>query len=122
MFSTTFISLFLAVMFIVNFLQPIPVGIAETTDDTTYLYQVENNGFPLILNSYSFNYIGSIDAKEKTVADITSELQIKAQIKDVIGNYYSDDQIQWTTSSSQQIENDQYILFRMIRLSKRVNK
>ncbi len=48
MFSTTFISLLIAVMLIVNFLQPIPVGIAETVDDTTYLYEVEDKGIPLI--------------------------------------------------------------------------
>src|SRR4030042_3332046 len=39
LFSTTFISLLIAVILVVNFLQPIPVGFAETIDDTTYLYE-----------------------------------------------------------------------------------
>jgi len=117
MFSITFVSLLLAVMLLVNFAQPIILGMAETSGDTIRIYKAEDQGIFLISRNYNYEYINEIDAKEKTVADITSELQIKAQIKDVIGNYYSDDQIKWITSSKQQIKNDQYILFSMIRLS-----
>ena len=104
MFSTTFITLLIAVMFIVNFLQPIPVGIAETVDDTTYLYQVEGKGIPLIGSSYSYNYLGEIDAKEKTVGNITTELQNKAPPVNSLGDNYDNEEISWfivdTTSIS----------------------
>jgi DNA-binding transcriptional ArsR family regulator len=95
MFSTTFISLLIAVILIVNFLQPIPVGIAETMGDTTYLYEVENEGIPLFERSYNFNYIGEIDAKGKNVGNITIELQQNANIKNSLGENYADEEIAW---------------------------
>ncbi len=95
MFSTTFISLLVAIIFIVNFLQPIPLGIAETIDDTIYLYEIEGKGFSLIGESYSYNYLGTIDAKEKTVGNITTELQNKASPVNSLGNNYYDKDISW---------------------------
>jgi len=111
MFSITFISLLLAVMLLVNFAQPIILGMAETHGDTTYIYKAENEGIPLISRNYNYEYLGEVDAREKTVGNITLELQIKAQIKNSIGNTYEDDQIQWVTPSNSQIENNQYLLF-----------
>ena len=107
MFSTTFISLLIAVMFIVNFLQPIPVGIAETLDDTTYLYEVEGKGILLLGNSYSYNYLGEIDAKNKTVGDITTELQNKAPPVNSIGDNYDDEDIAWFIADSASISNNE---------------
>jgi DNA-binding transcriptional ArsR family regulator len=95
MFSTTFISLLIAVILIVNFMQPIPVGIAETVDDTIYLFEIKNNDLPLIRNSYNYNYIGAIEAKEKTVGNITTELQSKAPPVNIIGYNYNDNDITW---------------------------
>lgn len=95
MFSTTFISLLISIMFIVNFLQPIPVGIANTVDDTTYLYEIESKVISLFGGSYNYSYLGSIDAKEKTVGDITLELQNKGQPVNSIGNSYSNKDITW---------------------------
>jgi len=100
MFSTTFISLLIAVILIVNFLQPIPVGIAETMGDTTYLYEIKTEGIPLLERSYNFNYIGEIDAKEKTVGNITIELQQNANIKNSIGDNYADKDIEWRHATS----------------------
>ena len=87
MFSVTFVSLLFAFILIVNFLQPIVIGFAETVDDTTYLYEVENEGIPLGARSYSYNYLGEIDAKEKTVGNITTELQKKASPRNGIPSY-----------------------------------
>jgi len=95
MFCTTFISLLLAVMLMVNFLQPIPVGIAETIDDTTYLYEIEEGGIPLLQRSYTTNYIGETDAKEKKVGNITIELQNNARPRNAIGLDYDDEDIIW---------------------------
>jgi DNA-binding transcriptional ArsR family regulator len=95
MFSVTFVSLLLAFILIVNFSQPIVIGFAETVDDTTYLYEVENEGIPLGAKSYSYNYLGEIDAKEKTVGNITTELQKKASPRNSIGANYADDEIVW---------------------------
>ena len=114
MFSITFISLLLAVMLLVNFAQPIILGTAETYGDTTRIYKAEDRGIFLISRDYNYEYLGEIDAKEKTVGNISSELQIKAQIKNSIGDTYNNEQIQWVTPSNQQIDNDQYILFSMI--------
>jgi len=100
MFSTTFVSLLLAVILMVNFLQPIPVGIAETVDDTTYLYQIENNGIPLFERSYSLNYIGETDAREKTVSNITTELQVRAPLRNSIGENFDDEDIVWVEKSA----------------------
>ena len=95
MFSVTFVSLLLAFILIVNFLQPLVVGFAETVDDTTYLYEVEDEGIPLFARSYSYNYLGEIDAKGKTVGNITTELRLKASLKNIIGANYTDDEIVW---------------------------
>ena len=111
MFSITFISLLLAVMLLVNFAQPIILGMAETHGDTTYIYKAEDEGIPLISRNYNYEYLGEVDAREKTVGNISLELQIKAQIKNGIGDTYEDDQIQWVTPSNSQIENNQYLLF-----------
>lgn len=100
MFSITFISLLLAVMLMVNFLQPITVGIAETVDDTTYLYEAEDKGIPLMGRSYSFNYLGEIDAKEKTVGNITTELQGRAPPENIMGDNYADKDIVWFEADS----------------------
>jgi hypothetical protein len=87
-----------------NFLQPVPVGIAETINDTTYLYQLENQGIPLIKTSYSYNYLGEIDAKEKTVGNITTEFLNKSPPVNILGDNYNDKDISWfiidTTSIS----------------------
>ena len=116
MFSTTFISLLLAVMFIVSFLQPIPVGIAETVDDTTYLYEVESTGIPLIGKGYSYNYVGAIDAKEKTVGNITTELLNKAPPENTIGDNYDDNDITWFELDSKCIlTNEDSIYLKMDR-------
>jgi len=117
MFSITFISLLLAVMLLVNFAQPIILGMAETYGDTTQIYKAEDEGIFLISRDYDYKYLGEIDAKEKTVGNITSELQIKAQIKNSVGSSFADEQIQWVTPTNQQIENDQYILFSMVCFS-----
>lgn len=101
MFSTTFISLLIAVILVVNFLQPIPVGFAETIDDTTYLYEVESKGILLLGSSYSYNYIGEIDAKEKNVGNITTELQNKAPPVNSIGDNYDNEDIAWFIMDSQ---------------------
>ncbi len=101
MFSTTFISLLIAVMFIVNFLQPIPLGIANTVDDTTYLYEIEGKVIPLFGGSYNYSFLGSFNAKEKTVGDITIELQNKAQPVNSIGDSYSNKDITWFILASE---------------------
>jgi len=95
MFSTTFISLLISIMIIVNFLQPIPLGIANTVDDTTYLYEIEGKFIPFLGGNYNYSFLGSINAKEKTVGDITIELQNKAQPKNSIGDSYSNEDINW---------------------------
>lgn len=117
MFSTTFISLLIAIILIVNFLQPIPLGIAETIDDKTYLYELEIKGFPLIGSSYNYNYLGEIDAKEKTVENVTTELLKKALPVNSIGYNYDDKDITWfiidsnfilTNDDSTYLKNDYY--------------
>jgi len=111
MFSITFVSLLLSVMLLVNFAQPIILGMAETTGDTIRLYKAEDQGIFLISRNYNFEYVAEVDAKEKTVANITSELRNNTQIKNSLGNSYSDEEIYWITPSNQQIEKNQYILF-----------
>jgi DNA-binding transcriptional ArsR family regulator len=95
MFSLSFISLLVAFILMINFLQPIALGMAETVGDTTYLYEAENEGFPLLKRSYSYKYLGEIDAKGKTVGNITEELQQRASPKNSIGTNYDDEDIIW---------------------------
>jgi DNA-binding transcriptional ArsR family regulator len=117
LFSVTFISLLLGVMLLVNFAQPIILGMAETYGDTTQIYEAENQGIFLISRNYEYKYLGEIDAKDKTVGNITTELQDKAQIKNSVGDIYDNDEIQWVTPSNQQIGNDQFILLDIICLT-----
>ena len=100
MFSTTFISLFIAVALMMSFLQPIPVGYAETVDDTVFLYQLEEGGNALLGGSYSFNYIGEVDAREKNVRNITTDFQKLAPVKNIAGYNYRDEDIVWVEAAS----------------------
>lgn len=111
MFSVTFISLFLAVMLIVSFLQPITVGMAETVGETTYLYEAEDEGIPLLTRSYNFNYVAEINATGQRVRDITVELQKKSKPRNLIGDEYADDDIQWKTLDNKGIGASQIMLF-----------
>jgi DNA-binding transcriptional ArsR family regulator len=97
MFSITFISLLIAFILMINFLQPIALGMAETVGDTTFLYKAENEGFPLLKRCYSYNYLAEIDAKGKTVGNLTEELQQRASPKNSIGTNYDDEEIIWRT-------------------------
>jgi DNA-binding transcriptional ArsR family regulator len=117
MFSSTFISLLIAVILIVNFLQPIPIGIAETINDTTYLYEVESAGIPILgEKSYNFRYLAEVDAREKTVENITVTLQQNALPTNSIGYTYDQADIVWFNIESANIQNfddacgDKYIL------------
>jgi DNA-binding transcriptional ArsR family regulator len=113
MFSATFISLFVALVFILSFLQPITVGMAETYDETIYIYEAEGEGLPLISRDVSFNYLGEIDAKEKVVQNITDELQIRSQgITNSLGMEYKDEDIQWFTPDNIQLSSNQKVIYR----------
>lgn len=110
MFSTTFISLFIAVVLLVNFAQPVTVGMATTSGDTTYLYEAEDVGVPLLTKSYNFNYIGSVNATYQTVRDLSVPLQMAVQAKNSIGVVYTEADIEWNTRSNKKIEPSQSIL------------
>ena len=113
MFSATFISLFIAVIFMVSFLQPITVGMAETNDDTIYIYEAEGEGIPLISRDVSFNYLGKIDAEEQIVENITDVLKSKSQgITNSLGIEYKDNEIQWITPDKVQLESQQKLVYR----------
>ena len=113
MFSATFISLFIAVIFMVSFLQPITVGMAETNDDTIYIYEAEGEGIPLISRDVSFNYLGKIDAEEQIVENITDVLKSKSQgITNSLGIEYKDNEIQWITPDKVQLESQQKLVNR----------
>ena len=108
MFSVTFVSLFVAFMFLVSFLQPITVGMAETIGDTTYLYEVEDEGIPLFTRSYNYNYLAAVNATNQTVEYLTFELQNKSRHK--LGMASSYDDITWVTPSQAPIDSKQYLL------------
>ena len=113
MFSATFISLFIAVIFMVSFLQPITVGMAETNDDTIYIYEAEGEGIPLISRDVSFNYLGKIDAEEQIIENITDVLKSKSQgITNSLGIEYKDNEIQWITPDKVQLESQQKLVYR----------
>jgi len=109
MFSVTFVSLFIAVMFIVSFLQPITVGMAETIDDTTYLYEAEDVGIPLFTRSYNYDYLTTLNATDQTVEDLTYELQVYSLRNKRIASSY--DKITWITPSQAPIASAQYLLY-----------
>jgi DNA-binding transcriptional ArsR family regulator len=108
MFSVTFVSLFVAFMFLVSFLQPITVGMAETIGDTTYLYEAEDEGIPLFTRSYNYNYLVAVNATNQTVEYLTFELQNKSRHK--LGMASSYDDITWVTPSQAPIDSKQYLL------------
>lgn len=113
MFSTTFISLIVAVIFIMSFLQPITVGMAETYDNTIYIYEAEGEGIPIISRDVSFNYLGEIDAKEQIVQNITDELKDRSKgITNSLGIEYKDEEIQWITPDDIQLKSQQKLVYR----------
>ena len=97
MFSITFFSLLLAVMLIVSFAQPITIGMAETVGDSIHLFEAEDEGIPLLIRDYNYNYLGSVnDTKEKLSTDsLSSEFQSIAQARNAIGDVYLDEDIKW---------------------------
>jgi len=100
MFSTTFVSLLIAVVLIASFLQPIPVGYAETVDDTVFLYELEEGGNSIFGGSYSANYLGELDARNKKVMNITTDFQTLAPVKNIAGEKYKDEDIVWVKAES----------------------
>lgn len=110
MFSTTFISLFIAVVLLVNFAQPTIAGMATTSGDTTYIYEAEEVGIPLLTNTYHYNYIRAINATNQTVGDITAEFQNVAQFKNSVGVVYAETDFAWNTPSGEKIEPYQPLL------------
>ena len=71
MFGVTFVSLFFAIMLIVNFAQPITIGMAEIEDDTIILYEADNEGIPLLTRSYGFTPVTEVN-NEKGGGDVDS--------------------------------------------------
>ncbi|KYK25132.1 hypothetical protein AYK24_05355 [Thermoplasmatales archaeon SG8-52-4] len=113
LFSTTLISLVIALIFFISFFQPITVGMAETYDDTIYIYEAEGEGIPLISRDVSFNYLGEIEAEEQMVQNITDELKIRANgITNSLGMEYKDEDIQWVTPDNIQLKSQQKLVYR----------
>ncbi|KYK27846.1 hypothetical protein AYK20_01815 [Thermoplasmatales archaeon SG8-52-1] len=113
MFSATFISLLVAVIFMVSFLQPITVGMAETYDDTIYIYEAEGEGIPLLSRDVTFNYLGKIDAEEQIVQNITEELKNRSQgITNSLGIEYTDEDIQWITPDKMHLKSQQKLVYK----------
>jgi len=113
LFSISFFSLLFATILIVSFMQPITVGIAETTGDTTYLYINENNAFPILPNrDISFNYAGNINATNQTVEDLTIQIQKTGRLKNSIGFDYSYEEITWKTKDNIDIKESQNLVYR----------
>ena len=127
MFSVTFISILVAVMFMVSFAQPLVIGIAETHGDTTYLYEVEDNAESRILFEMSsdfdslhiysggkgfgdYEYIGAINATNQTVEDITFYFQTNAAPTNTLGQTYAEDDIQWYTTNNMKVARSQVVL------------
>ena len=110
MFSITFVSLLIGVMLFVNFAQPITVGMAETYGDTTYIYEVEDEGIPLFTHSYSYNLVESVTAINQSVNNITFALYENTRIDNSLGQKYNPKDIQWQTTSNRGIKSDQLIL------------
>ena len=95
MFSITFISLFLAVMLLVSFAQPIAVGMARNFEDTTLLYEAENDGIPLFSKSVNYRFVGEINGENQTLENITSKLQSSVKPKNAIGQTLATSDIRW---------------------------
>jgi len=129
MFSVTFISILVAVMFMVSFAQPLVIGIAETEGDTTYLYEVDDNAERRILFEMSsdfdslhiysgekgfgdYEYIGAINATDQTVEDITEYFQMNAAPTNTLGQTYAEDDIQWYTTSNMKVAPSQSVLYK----------
>ena len=127
MFSITFISVFVAVMFLASFAQPMVIGMAETYGDTTYLYEVEDNAESRILFEMSsdfdslhiysggkgfgdYEYIGAINATNQTVEDLSIYFQKNAALRNAIGQTYDEDEIQWYTPSNMRVAPSQSVL------------
>ena len=128
MFSVTFISILVAVMFMASFAQPMVIGVAETYGDTTYLYELDNDdlndivrsesiseddmlvGSSKTVNSEDFSYLGAINATNQTVKDVSEFFQKNAAPTNSIGLTYSKDEIQWYTNGNLKIEPGQSVL------------
>lgn len=128
MFSVTFISIFVAVMLMVSFAQPMVIGIAETYGDTTYIYGVEidgenegqyslsgefNSDFDSVVKheELNFAYVGSVNATNQTVEDISLYFQMNAVPRNAIGQTYDENEIQWYTKDNLKISPSQSVLY-----------
>lgn len=122
MFSATFISLFIAVILLVNFAQPITVGMATTSNNgTTNIYEAEDTGIPLLMKTYNFNYIGSINATNQTVENVSDEFQNIAQVTNSIGAVYSSNALEWRSPTDLKYQSDQSIMSGDIKHNESIN-
>ena len=129
MFSVTFISVFVAVMFLASFAQPMVIGMAETYGDTTYLYEVDDNVENRILYEFASEYdsheistkgkgrsdyllVGTINATNQTVEDLSIYFQKNAAPTNTLGQTYAEDDIQWYTTSNMKIAPSQSVLYK----------
>jgi len=98
MFSITFISLFLAIMLLVSFAQPITVGMARNFEDTTLLYKAEDSN-PLFPGSVDYKLIGEIKGENQTLENITFEFRSSAKPKNAMGQTLAVSDIKWDTKN-----------------------
>ena len=89
MFSITFVSLLLAVMLLISFSQPIIVGMARTCEDTTLVFEADNEGLSLLSRSVNYNLVGEVKSENQSVEELTNLIQLNAAPKNAFGQSLS---------------------------------
>lgn len=97
LFSVTFFSLFCAIVQFVNFARGKIVGLASTHPDatTTQIFVADDTGFTLFSQIVNFRNVGEVSVHNQSLEKLSNALNTNADIKGVVGNTFSDSQIQW---------------------------
>jgi len=97
LFSVTFFSLLCCVIQFVNYSKGMIVGVASTVhgSSTTQIYATDETGLSLFSQIVNFRQVAEIPVYNQTIEQLSNELKNNADIRGIVGNTFSDSDIQW---------------------------
>jgi DNA-binding transcriptional ArsR family regulator len=100
LFTTTFLTLFLGVVMLVNYVKGYIVGKAVNFigSDSTYLYEAESSGIRLIPEvdqQFSQAPIANVPLKNQTISTLTDTFLDQSNSKGVLGNIIKSKDLSW---------------------------
>ncbi|MCX6667236.1 MAG: winged helix-turn-helix domain-containing protein [Euryarchaeota archaeon] len=100
LFSITFISFFVGVIQLLNFAKGTIVGFAQTLPnaETTQIFAVPKGFNTALFSQQAFQNVAEVPTHNQTLVQLSQAINSNANVKDLMGNAFSDDKIQWSAT------------------------